>query len=77
MPTILKLRGYRFFFFSNEKGEPSHIHIEKNGKSAKVWLMPVTLQKSGGFKPHEINELLKLTQEHKESLQEAWDAYFT
>ena len=76
MPTILKLRGYRFFFFSNEKGEPPHVHIEKSGKSAEVWLTPVMLQKSGGFKPHEINEVLKLTQEHREELLEAWNAYF-
>ncbi len=76
MSTILKINGCRFFFFSNEKGEPPHVHIEKSGKSAKVWLTPVMLQKSRGFKPHEINELLKLTQNHKEDLLEAWNAYF-
>ena len=76
MPIILKVNGCRFFFFSNEKGEPPHVHIEKSGKSAKVWLVPVMLQKSGGFKPHEINDLLKLTQKHKEDLLEAWNAYF-
>lgn len=28
MPTIFKIDGYRFFFFSDEY-TPEHIHIEK------------------------------------------------
>jgi hypothetical protein len=28
MPTVLRVKGYRFFFFSNEGAEPPHIHIE-------------------------------------------------
>ena len=24
MPTVLRVAGYRFFFFSNERGEPAH-----------------------------------------------------
>ena len=28
MPTVLRIDGYRFFFFSDEH-TPEHIHIEK------------------------------------------------
>ena len=28
MPTVLRVDGFRFFFFSNEH-TPEHIHIEK------------------------------------------------
>jgi hypothetical protein len=38
MPTILRLDGYRFFFFSNENNEPPHIHVEFGDKLAKYWL---------------------------------------
>lgn len=76
MPTVLKLQGYRFFFFSSEKGEPPHIHVEKDAASAKIWLNPVVLQKSTGFKPHEINAILKLTQQHAIKLEEKWHEYF-
>jgi hypothetical protein len=38
MPTILRLRGYRFFFFSGEGGEPPHIHVESAENYAKFWL---------------------------------------
>lgn len=29
MPTILRLLGFRFFFYSNEGTEPAHVHVEK------------------------------------------------
>ena len=37
MPTLLKINGFRFFFYSNEH-EPMHIHILKNENFAKVSL---------------------------------------
>ena len=76
MPTVLKVRGYRFFFFSSEKGKPPHVHVEKNEASAKIWLNPVILQKSTGFKPHEINAILKFTQQNAAKLEETRHEYF-
>ncbi|MGB0788697.1 MAG: DUF4160 domain-containing protein [Marinirhabdus sp.] len=29
MPTVLRLRGYRFFFYSNEH-LPIHVHVENS-----------------------------------------------
>ncbi|MBI4007657.1 MAG: DUF4160 domain-containing protein, partial [Planctomycetes bacterium] len=46
MPTILRIKGYRFFFFSLEGREPPHIHVEHAGKYAKFWLEPVELARS-------------------------------
>jgi len=43
MPTILKIKGYRFFFFSREGKEPSHIHVENAERYAKFWLNPIQL----------------------------------
>lgn len=40
MPTVVRLRGFRFFFFSNEADEPAHIHVESDDKYAKFWLEP-------------------------------------
>jgi hypothetical protein len=34
---------YRFFFYSGDKDEPSHVHVERDDKIAKVWLEPVRL----------------------------------
>jgi len=38
MPTILFVMGWRFFFYSNEKNEPIHIHCLKAEKECKYWL---------------------------------------
>ena len=38
MPTILFFQGWRFFFYSNERGEPAHIHCRKAEKECKYWL---------------------------------------
>lgn len=34
MPTLLKINGFKFFFYSNEH-EPKHIHVLKGEEFAK------------------------------------------
>ena len=36
MPTLLRLNGYRFYFFSHEPNEPPHVHIDKGDATIKV-----------------------------------------
>ena len=36
-PTGLRVGPYRLFFFSNEGGEPPHIHVEREDPPAKFW----------------------------------------
>ena len=38
MATILFLYGWRFFFYSNENGEPIHIHFAKGDSEGKYWI---------------------------------------
>ncbi len=38
MPTILLIRGWRLFFYANERGEPPHIHARKGEADCKYWL---------------------------------------
>ena len=40
MPTILFIRGWRFFFYANERNEPPHIHAKKGDSECKFWLHP-------------------------------------
>lgn len=60
MPTVLKIGGFRFFFYSNEGNEPPHIHVEKGSSVAKYWLQPVLFENSYGFSATEINSIRKL-----------------
>ena len=40
MPTVLFLSGWRFFFYSDERDEPVHIHCQKAEKEYKFWIFP-------------------------------------
>jgi hypothetical protein len=77
MPTVLRIHGFRFFFYSLEGSEPPHIHVEHGGKVAKFWLQPASLAESHGFRIHELNRLRLLVIEHRLEFLEAWNAHFS
>ncbi len=76
MPTVLRLRGFRFFFFSNETNEPIHIHVESDDKYAKFWLEPVQLTRSVGYSARELSEIRNLIMENINIIKRRWDEYF-
>ena len=76
MPTVLRIRNYRFFFFSNEGNEPQHIHVESSNKYAKFWLEPVQLARSVDFNARELNEIRKMILENLNFVKEKWHEYF-
>lgn len=76
-PTVLRSGPYRVFFYSNEAGEPAHVHVQREKKLAKFWLRPVTLAGSTGFSAKELRRLLKLIGDHREQLEEAWREFFS
>lgn len=76
MPTVLRIGAYRFFFYANENGEPSHIHVQRERLLAKFWLKPISLASSTGFAAQELNKLLSLVEEHQQTFQEAWNEFF-
>ncbi|WP_322806660.1 DUF4160 domain-containing protein [Thermanaerothrix sp.] len=76
-PTVMQVGPYRLFFYSSDRYEPPHIHVERETCTAKVWLKPVRLEHNHGFRSHEIRAVLKLVEENQERLLEAWDEYFS
>ena len=76
MPSVMRIGPYRFFFYSNEQGEPPHIHIQRDRSLAKFWLTPVSLASSTRFPPREIRDLQKLVEQHTPELLESWNEYF-
>ena len=72
MPTVLRVKGYRFFFFSEEGQEPAHIHVDQAERYAKFWLEPVTLTQNRGFRSRELSELGALIEVHGELFVEKW-----
>ena len=67
MPVILRINGYRFFFYSNEGDplEPAHVHVSKAGSEAKIWLEPeAVLSRNDGFGARELREVIAIATEH-------------
>ena len=77
MPTVLRVKGYRLFFFSLENDEPPHIHVEQAERFAKFWLDPVSLAKSHGFRSGELSEIQNIIKENRDSLVEKWNEHFS
>lgn len=76
MPTVLRYRGKRFFFFSLEGTEPPHIHVERGECYAKFWLDPVSLAHSRGFRNYEIVEIKRIIEKNKTLFEEKWHGHF-
>ena len=75
MPTILRIGPYRFFFFSEESGEPVHIHVIREQTEAKFWIKPeVSVACNDGFAQHELRKLMRLVNEHKEMIEHEWNS---
>ncbi len=76
MPTVLKLRGYRIFFYSADGDEPPHVHVYKDGKELKIWLRSSEIAINKGFSLREAEIVRKIVSDHTESLMDAWNDYF-
>lgn len=73
MPTLLRHGPYRFYIFSNEGREPAHVHVDRDDKSVKIWLEPVSIARNPGFRPPELRRILRLVEANRRYLLEAWD----
>jgi hypothetical protein len=79
MPVVIRYKGYRFFFFSNEGNpqEPLHIHVRNGGDLAKYWIEPdIELAENYGMTPVELRELLNVVKENRELIARKWHEYF-
>jgi len=76
VPRLLAVEGFRFFFFSNERSEPPHVHVERGDGVAKFWLEPVALDSSSGLKTQELRRARILVVEHQTTFREKWRERF-
>ena len=76
LPTIFRKGPYRVFFYSGDRNEPMHVHVERESNLAKFWLAPVRLAWSSGYNRIEILKIQKMIEEHHESIVGAWNEYF-
>jgi hypothetical protein len=76
MPTALRAGPYRFFFYAGDRGEPPHVHVEREDNKAKFWLDPVRYQGGRGFSRSEILRIQRSVEENAQILLRCWNEYF-
>ena len=76
MPTVLGVRGHRFFFYSRESNEPPHIHVQTAERAAKFWLEPVALARARGYNQRELGQLARIVEDNRALFLEAWHDHF-
>jgi len=79
MPTIFFYRGMRFHFFANEGNprEPVHVHVDRAGAEAKLWLYPaVQIASSWGFNRPELSRIVRIVEARRDEIAGAWNAFF-
>ncbi len=75
-PTVLRFRGFRFYFFSREEPR-ARVHVHHADGEAKFWLEPtLELAANYGFNVTRLNEALKLVGEHLDEIRSAWTKHF-
>jgi hypothetical protein len=75
-PTVLRVRGFRFYFFSREEPR-AHVHVQHADGEAKFWIEPAAeLHANYGLKPKQIAEAEKLVKEHLNEIRSAWAKHF-
>jgi hypothetical protein len=75
-PTVLRVGGYRFFFFSREETRP-HVHVQHPTGEAKLWLQPtIEVAQNFGLSPQRLAAALRLARGHENEIRRAWQAHF-
>ncbi len=75
MPTVLRINGFRFFFFSDEH-LPFHIHVEKGDGYMRVELETLFITDNYKFSASDVKKILSIVKEHQKELIGAWNEYF-
>ena len=77
MPTLLLIKGFRFFFYSNKNNEPAHVHVTKGSAEGKIWLEPnLRIAYMNGFSIAEQRDIFNIVNANFESLKEKWYEFF-
>jgi hypothetical protein len=76
MPTALRVGPYRFYFHSYDCHEPRHTHVDRDDRSAKLWLDPdVVLAANYGYDRRELRAIEHVVRANLRVLTDEWDSF--
>ena len=80
MPTVLLIRGWRVFFYSNEGDEPVHVHARHGDVECKYWILPdsydIEEAWSRKLSPRLHREIRKILFDHFDLIVDEWNQFF-
>ncbi|MGK5084931.1 DUF4160 domain-containing protein [Bdellovibrionota bacterium FG-1] len=76
MPNVITENGFRLFFYSNERNEPPHVHVDYQGAHAKFWIGPVYLAWNLGMNAGALSKAEDLVIKHEKLTEEKWNEFF-
>ena len=75
-PTVLRSRGFRFYFFSREEPR-AHVHVQHATGEAKLWLDPVLeVAHNYGLTAGRLAQAMRIATEHYDEIRRAWNEHF-
>lgn len=83
MPNLFTVCGYKIYFWSNEFGEPIHVHVAK-GKptpnATKIWLTKaggcIVASNSSRIPQKELDELMEFIAAQSKVIRKEWKKFF-
>ena len=83
MPTLFQVRNYRVFFWSDEIGEPIHVHIgvgKPSPNSTKIWITSkggcIVAHNRSKIPQHVLNNLLEIISAQYFLICDEWEKFF-
>jgi hypothetical protein len=75
-PTILREKGYRFFFFSREEAR-MHVHVYFENGEAQFWIEPeIELERNYRLSRLQPKQIESIIEEHYHEFKTSWQAHF-
>lgn len=76
MPTIFRKGPYRIYFYSSDKVEPIHVHVEREDKVVKLWLNPIRVARNTGYSVKELRQIRRIIIKNIDRIEGTWYEFF-
>ena len=74
-PTVLRIHGFRFYFFCREEPRP-HVHVRHGAGRVKIWLAPaIEVASHSRMDAPSLARALRLVRQNEDLLRAAWEAH--
>jgi hypothetical protein len=74
MPTVLRVDGFSFYFYSKDH-EPAHVHCTYGDGTAIISIATAEVRHKDGMREKDARRAEAIVVANREFLQAAWDAF--